>query len=61
VFLGKVGSLELDPNTYMWKGRDSSFTTTLGRKMLRVAKPKGEHWLHLGYLEQGCGGEFVES
>jgi hypothetical protein len=42
MFIGKVGSLELDPNTYVWKEREAlfSFTTTLGRKMLRMVKPR---------------------
>jgi hypothetical protein len=42
MFIGKLGSLELDPNTYEWKGGEAllSFTTTLGRKMLRMAKPR---------------------
>jgi hypothetical protein len=34
VFLNKVGSLEPNPNTYVWKGGEPllSFTTTLGRE-----------------------------
>jgi hypothetical protein len=42
MFIGKVGSSKLDPNTYVWKGGEAlfSFTTTLGRKMLRMAKPR---------------------
>lgn len=36
VFLGKIGSLKPNPNTYMWKGAKPfhSFTITLSRKML---------------------------
>jgi hypothetical protein len=53
MFIGKVGSLELDPNTYVWKGRETlfSFTTTLGKKMLKMAKPRvnivEKRWLKL--------------
>jgi hypothetical protein len=39
VFLNKVGSLEPNHNTSMWKPL-LSFTTTLGRKMLRMVKPR---------------------
>jgi hypothetical protein len=36
MFLGKIGFLEPNPNTYMWKGAKPfhSLTSTLGRKML---------------------------
>jgi len=42
VFLHNIGSLEPNPHTYMKKGGETflSLTTTLGRKMLRMAKPR---------------------
>jgi hypothetical protein len=69
VFLHDVGSLEPNPHTYVWRGGEPflSFTTTLGRKMLRMAKPKmnivekrrsellpSSCKIHLKYLHRLC-------
>jgi len=38
----KIDTLEPNPSAYSWKGGELlfSFTTTLGRKMLKDSKPK---------------------
>ncbi len=42
VCFGKINTLELDSSAYSWKAKYHlfSFTTALGRKMLKDSKPK---------------------